>query len=283
MFRRLDYSLRFTPDAAALYGTIADDHPLPVGRTYDIHVHAHALEAWGVRGFFRSKPLPGLRTEVGLSLLRGLSMLEGSIQGQGTALAPKQYEYDLWADDAYTRDPLFDRKVGSSEGMGASLDASMAWDFHTNWHVEAKVRDLPGFVQWRHLPVTQASALSQRTQTDGQDFQHWAPLVSGLESYAPSYRQQLPTSGSGELDYIGQVWVAAFGTTYAFGDWSPRVGMGPHGDGWQLVGWLWPTKHALGVDVQWGRWRVGLSTDGFEPGRAHIMQLNIAYRPSEHL
>jgi hypothetical protein len=277
LLHRLDFSLHFTPDAAALYGAIADDHPLPVGRTYHIYVHAHAMEAWGVRVFHRYEPAAGMRAEVGLSLLRGVSMLEGSIQGEGTALAAKRYDYNLWADDAYTKDPLFSRDVRAPEGVGASLDGAFGWDMSRDWHLQARVRDLPGFVRWRHLPMTRASALSQRTHTDDQDFQHWAPLVSGLETYAPSYRQDLPASGAAEITHASHSWIAGLGTTYVFGDWSPRVGIGHRTAGWQWVGWVWPTKRALGVDVRRGPWGLSLSSDGFDGNRVHFVQICLGY------
>lgn len=277
--RRLDYSLRFTPDAAELYGAIADGRPLSVGKTYDLKVRGHALEAWGLRAFVRNEPLPGLSIEAGLSLLRGTYMIEGSIHGTGRAIAPKQYEYTLGTDYIYTKDFLFERDVPPREGTGASLDASLDWIIQPRWEIKARWMDGPGFVLWKGIPYTQASAFSQRTQTDDQAFQRWDPLVSGTESYRGSYRQSLPPRGSGDLFYLAQDWKAALGTTLAFGDWSPRLGLGKTLEGWDVFMWYWPADRTLGLDVRRGGWSLGLALDNPRPGRAHQARFSFSYQP----
>lgn len=276
--RRLDYSLRFTPDTAALYGTIADDRPLPVGKTYDVALRGHALEAWGVRGFVRKKLLSGLRLEAGLSLLRGTYMFEGTIQGSGTVTAPKAYDYQLRADYAYTKDLLFEREVQTPKGTGAALDCALDWAIAPAWQLRAHILDVFGFVQWNGLPYTQASAISQRTQTDDQAFQRWDPLVSGLEANHSRFRQILPQRGNGEVYFHWVDWTTALGATCAFGDWRPRVGFGKALGHYRVFTWFWPRERALGVELERGRWTFGLTMDAPQPGRAHLIQASLHFR-----
>ena len=279
--KRADYSLRFTPDTADLYGNIADDHALPVGKTYHLKVTGHALEATGLRAYARWPMNADCNVELGLSLLQGTYMFEGTIQGEGLIQGPKQYSYALWTDYAYTKDLLFERETPARKGQGATLDCAIQWRFRPNWQLKTHVVDLPGLMQWKDLPYTQANASSQRTQTDDQDFQRWQPLISGRESNHKVFNQTLPTRGEAELIHECGAWASSVGLACQFGEWLPKVGFGKTFDGWRLNAWSYPAQRILGLEVARNAWKVGLAMDHTKPGRAHMIQLQCAYHPGK--
>ncbi|MGL4205748.1 MAG: hypothetical protein ACRCRW_06485, partial [Aeromonadaceae bacterium] len=65
---RWDYGLKFTSDAAELYGAIRNDKSLDPGRVYDVDLDANIIESSGLRFSRHDLLLPTLKTEFGLTL-----------------------------------------------------------------------------------------------------------------------------------------------------------------------------------------------------------------------
>lgn len=260
---RRDYDLRFSQDAADLYGSIKNRRDLPVGRVYNVDVQAHILWSSGLRASWRGELAKSLQVEVGLSILRSNYGMDGSLQGAATITGPKQYDYTAVASYAYTRDILFDRQVPNTlqDGTGVALDAAWRWQVSPDWLVQGRVRDLGGNIWWRQFPYTVAAATSDRTQTDSDGYTRWAPLISGVEATHATYRQTLPTRGELEVGYMGWRLAPVVGANYQFGDWLPKVGLTVPVASWKLTGWVWPTTRALGVDATHGKWKLGASMD----------------------
>lgn len=274
---RRDYGLKFTSDTAELYGAVRNDENLEAGRVYDVDLDANIIETTGLRFSWHDLMLPTLKTEFGLTLLRSHYMIDGTLTGQATATSNKSYTYSAWADYAYTEDVLFGREVGPQTGYGFSLDAHVDWQFQPQWRMDLQLRDLPGWVWWDDLPYTQATAQSKRTHTDGNGFTHWDPLVSGYEKNYGTYRQTLPLKAMGDLYYSGWPVTVAAGTSYQFEDLVPRLGAGKEQGDWSLFCWYWPKDQALGVDLGWHDWKVGLSMDDIRWDDAHFINVTLAY------
>ena len=274
---RWDYGLSFSPDAAEFYGAVRNDKALDSGRVYDVDLKANVIESSGLRFSRHDLLLPTLKTEFGLTLLRSHYMIDGSLTGQATATGDKAYTYTAWADYAYTDDVLFGREVGPQTGYGFSLDAHIDWQFQPQWRMDLQLRDLPGWVWWDDLPYTQATAQSQRTHTDSNGFKQWDPLVSGYEKNYSTYRQTLPLKAMGDLYFSGWPVTVAAGASYQFEDLVPRVGTGKELGEWRLFGWYWPRDQALGVDIGWNEWKVGLAMDNIRWDDAHFITVTLAY------
>lgn len=273
---RWDYDLRFSRDAASLYGAVQNKQALPVGRSYAVAVRAHVIHAGGLRASWRGDLAQGLEAEFGLSLLRSNYMMEGGIQGTALVTGPRAYTYNANADYAYTRDVLFDRPVAPQDGLGGSLDLAVDWRVRPDWRVRAQVRDLPGRVWWRQLPYTQANATSDRSSTDSEGFTHWAPLVSGLEANHAWFRQTLPARESVEIACTAWSLVPTLGANVQFGDWLPRVGLARTLAGWTFGATCWPTTRALGFEVGHRQWKAGLAMDNLQWGLVKTVNLSFA-------
>ena len=275
---RKDYSLTFSKDAAELFGAINNDKELDAGRTYEVNLEANVVQTTGLRFTRNDQLLPNLKTEFGLTLLKASYMLDGSLNGSALATGDKSYTYSAWADYAYTEDVLFERDVDSVTGYGFSLDAHVDWQFKPNWRLDLQARDLPGWVWWKDLPYTNASAVSAREHTEEDGFRTWDPLISGTESNYSRYKQTLPFKSSGDIYYSGWPITVAGGLSYQFSDLLPRVGAGWQRGDWSVMGWLWPRDKALGVDLRWKEWQVGFSMDNIVFDDAHFIAMNLAYR-----
>lgn len=259
---RQDYDLRFSPDAAGLYGAVRNDQSLVPGKVYAVNLEANILQARGLRLSRRWGAQDGLRLEGGLTLLQGISMTDGHITGTALATGPKAYVYSAQVEEAYTKDELFERaRTPVSSAMGLTPDLRLDWSPAPSWDLRAEVRDGLGRIWWRHLPRTTAQADSARAHEEGGDFRRWDPLVSGLESFHATYRQELPCRGMVEVRFAPGTWTVAAGADAQFGDWLPRLGAGRAWGTWTLLGWWGLRDKALGLEVRRGPWGLRASLD----------------------
>ncbi len=275
---RKDYALSFSKDASELFGAIQNDEDLDAGRTYDVNLEANIIETTGLRFTWQDLMLPTLKTEFGLTLLKADYMIDGSLNGTALATGDKSYTYSAWADYSYTEDVLFEREVDSVTGYGFALDAHVDWQFRPDWRLDLQAKDLPGWVWWKDLPYTRATAESAREHTEDDGFHSWDPMVSGIESNHSRYKQTLPFKGTGDIYYSGWDMTVAGGLSYQFSDLLPRIGTGWQKDGWSVMAWYWPKDNGLGVDLRWREWQVGLAMDDLVWDDAHFIAVNLSYR-----
>ncbi len=278
LYRR-DYALWFTPDAAELYGAIANDEQLPTGRQYQVELQAHAIIAKGLRLSWQHEWQSTLKTGFGLALLEADYMLDGSINGTATATGAKSYTYSAWADYAYTEDLLFERDLDeANRGYGVALDARVEWAFRPDWRLDLLARDLPGLIWWQELPYTQATAQSDRSRTDASGYRSWDPLVSGYEGNHGRYRQRLPPRLQGELYFSGWPPMLAAGVHHQFEDTLVKLGAGWQAEGWSLLGWYWLEDGAVELAARWQQWQLGLGVDSLDWQQARFVTLSLGYR-----
>lgn len=181
---RLETLIEASRDLVDLVHDTKNEMALPVGRTYDLHLRINGFQADGV-ALQRRFPLYesgdfALQGGFGLSLLRGILMQEGTINGQATTISTKDYNFDAVVNSYYSHNYLYKLDVAKPQGYGASSDIG----FNARWRdltYALAVNDLFGGISWDKNPYTYATLTSSTKSYDAKGYLQYNPTVSGLE------------------------------------------------------------------------------------------------------
>ncbi|WP_132701385.1 hypothetical protein [Reinekea marinisedimentorum] len=261
---RRDYSLRFSRDAAELVGTVVNGDELETGREYDITLESYGVDSEGMRFFVRPDLKPWLNMEVGLSLLKSYSLLDGSVSGTASAVASDEYEYSLAVDYYYTDDILFERSVEDVTGFGATLDIALSAQLNANWRWDVRVHDLLGALYWEDVPNTLAEAYSDRVTVTEAGYAEWDPAVSGVETNE-DYVQWLERRINSELYCRYGRLRCGIGAQYWVDDLLTRAGIGYQFKKLNFFGWYWRESSAVELAVSWPVLSVSAGVDNINP------------------
>ncbi|WP_024873237.1 hypothetical protein [Tolumonas lignilytica] len=277
LYRR-DYALNFSGDTAELYGAVRNNENLPIGRTYDVNLKAHAITAKGLRLSWENEWQPTFKTTVGLSFLQGSYLIEGNLNGTATATGAKEYEYNANVDYAYSDDLLFDRVLTEQlTGYGGALDFAFDWHPTEQWHNHTEVKDLLAAIWWKDAPYTQAVAYSDRQHTSSSGYTTWAPLISGTEKNYGTYRQTLPLRFDTQWIYQTGRWQYGAGLQYQFKDYVPRLGAGQQIGQWQVFAWYRPIDQSIELTTNWNKLELGFGMDNMRWDDAKFIHIRVAY------
>jgi hypothetical protein len=188
---RYDEYLRFSPDTAELYYRTANHLPLQPGRRYVVDLHAQQFAARGLRLSFHYPLQPALSIGVGLSLLQGTQLTDGTLRGVADAINAKDYDYNVAVAYSYSEDRLFKRRVDAPAGRGYSFDLSLDWRTE-RLAAQLRVTDVIGRLYWHNAPYTTATATSNTKSYDADGYLIINPTLSGYEGNR-SFTQHLPT------------------------------------------------------------------------------------------
>lgn len=278
-FYRRDYDLRFSRDTAEAYYLTQNHQKLTAGRTYRIDLRASSFSAKGVRATWRFRPSGGWHMRVGVSLFQASDLIDGSLQGDLSALDANSYDYRAGVDYHYSRDYLFKRQVAPPTGLGSSLDFGFSGELSPWIRVHGHVTDLLGRIWWKDAPYTVATAnSSHREYYDSQGNVHFNPLVSGYEGISDSYVQNLTPRFSGQLD-LGRLHQinGIVALQYQYGQTLAGVGMSSRLGSYSINAVAWPQVNALSLGVSRGRYRIQVAASNlaFSKMRTLWLQLDV--------
>lgn len=278
VFYRKDYDLRFSRGTAEAYYLLKNKYPLPIGKHYLLDLSASSFAAKGIRGTWRIEPTDQMKLRLGLSLFTASALIDGALNGDGTALTENSYRYDAAVDYHYSRDYLFKRDVNPPSGIGASLDFGFTADIQPWLRVRGRVDDLLGRIWWKQAPYTRATASSNRESYDTAGNVHFAPLISGYEGTSDRYVQRLSPRFSGQAD-IGRTGQpnGIVAVQYQYGQTLLGAGaaVGFHDYVFNVT--AWPQVRTLSIGVAKGRYRLELGASSLSPSttRSLWLRLNI--------
>lgn len=212
---RYDYDLRFSEDTAEFYHLINNRKPLPQGREYDLSLSVKHYRTEGIRVSHTFEPLESLQFNVGLSYLKGITLTDGSAQGNAAILDQGDYDFRFNVDYYYSQDQLFERKVQQPQGQGYSLDFAFDWGISPKVDLSMRAVDVIGQINWQDAPNTQATASSAVKQYDSNGYLIYQPVLSGYESNS-DYTQRLKPQIKALLAYQWSPDFAALGQAYRF-------------------------------------------------------------------
>ncbi|MCX6073098.1 MAG: hypothetical protein NTY39_02130 [Campylobacterales bacterium] len=182
---RLETMIEASRDFVDLFYAIKHSEDLTIGRQYELNLKINGFQADGLH-IAKSIPLYTnndltIRGGLGLSLLRGIRMQQGVINGTATALASKDYNYSGNIDYYYTSNYLYDLNLNVPVGYGMSPDIGVIVDAQ-KWHSEIVINDLFGFMQWNNAPYTNAIISSNTKHYDSDGYVQYSPTITGLET-----------------------------------------------------------------------------------------------------
>lgn len=179
--RRYDYFYHFTTNTADLFHADKNQTPLTSGQSYKLSLSSHSFQAKGLRIAHKKMLSSTLSMNVALTYLQGIDFTDGTVAGQATAIADKDYDYTLDVDYAYSEDTLFDRQNAEPSGEGYTLDLGLAWNPNADWHFDLDAFDLISAIHWDNAPFTLAEGTTDTKTFDENNYVIYNPVVSGLE------------------------------------------------------------------------------------------------------
>ncbi len=277
LYRR-DYALNFSGDTSELYGAIRNDEDLPVDKTYNVELKAHAITAKGLRLSWENELQPSFKTTIGLSFLQGSYLIDGNLSGTATATDSKEYEYNADVNYAYSDDILFERELSEKlVGYGGALDLVFDWKISDRWTNNTEFRDLLAALWWKDAPYTEAVAYSTRQHTSASGYTTWDPLVSGSEKNHSTFRQTLPVRVDTQFIYQENTWQYGAGLQYQFEDYVPRIGLGQQTGDWLLFAWYRPVDQSIELSTTWKKMMLGFGMDNMRWDDARFIHIRMSY------
>ncbi len=172
-----------SPDGAKLLWLTKQKRPLPIGETFQAGLSIDALHRTGV-SVGRAWRVGNLTLGADLRWWTATGAQFGTIQGLASATGTKTYTFDFNVNYIYNQNRLYNLPVPSERGWGQGLSLGASWSGE-DWEWQAAARDIGNQTRWAHLPVTLASALSNRSHVDASGYTLFDPSIEGWEGERP--------------------------------------------------------------------------------------------------
>lgn len=200
---RLETMIEASRDFVDLIHTVKNHDDLPIGRQYDLDLKINGFQADGLH-IASSMPLYtsndlNIHGGIGISLLRGIRLQQGSINGSATAISDKSYDFYGTVDYYYSSNYLYDLNVKTPSGYGACTDIGLNADWG-KFHGELVINDLLGFLRWNNAPYTNAILTSNTKSYDSSGYVEYSPTITGLE-ITKGYTQHFDPKGFASVRY----------------------------------------------------------------------------------
>lgn len=277
---RYDYLLSFTPDMARLYHQYANQNTVEPNQTFDLHLNASHVEAYGVYAAQKWQVLPDWSLWTGLSILQGQHIVEGQFSGcAASKMAIKNIDriklIQTGIDYVYDRPALHEDELGwnpaAPEGEGFGLNLALNGKISPNWRFKTEVRDLMGYMYWRKMPRTAYQLHFDDQKNPPHD-------LRGQLNIAQNYRQRLPWQANTQLIYqpegatwrtdvqvsanrVGQLWQIG-----AYQSWR----------GYEFGVHVEPQSHAVGLSFKNQYLQLFYLTDHLNSNQAHRLSLGLS-------
>lgn len=272
--QRYDYVLRFSPDTADIYWRDRNDQPLAEDRDYMLFLDARHQRSQGLRIGWHGKTSSGFGVDAWVSLLQGMDLQEGRLQGQLSA-DEDRYAGQATIDYRYSHDLLFDHQVPAPDGYGAALDVRLHWQGERLF-LALEMQDVWSRLVWRDAPFTRGGVDSEGRNDDGFSLR---PLFSGVRGVS-GFHQPLPRYTRFESRWQHGRWQWRLDGEYFLERLYLRPGVSlQQGD----------VEVYAGYEARMGQWHLGVSdrqrrlalqlgTDELVVHRAHSLTLQLQAR-----
>jgi hypothetical protein len=203
---RLETMVEASRDFVDLIHTVKNSDDLLIGRQYDLDLKINGFQADGLHiassiPLYTSDDL-NIHGGMGISLLRGIRLQQGLINGSATATSDKSYDFHGTVDYYYSSNYLYDLDVKTPSGYGACTDIGLNADWG-KFHGELVVNDLLGFLRWNNAPYTNAILTSNTKSYDSNGYVEYSPTITGLE-ITKGYTQHFDPKGFASVRYDGE-------------------------------------------------------------------------------
>ena len=279
VFSRALADLRMNSDAVEFYGRIARKEELLPGEQVPVSLDANGFIGNGLRIGYNHK-VHNWTISGGASLFKTRYLLSGQLDGNFTALADNDYNFEADVDYVYYRDMIFDRPdIQAADGIGWSFDLSGVWEASEHWSLGFSAEDLFARIRWKDAPFTVAKANTDNKSYDEDGYAVFAPTISGREGYRDSFFQELDARYKVSVDYHSDSpWSALLRGQYQFGYGFLGGGMGyRYSENTKISVLYWPKLEALGLEFRHLRWSAALSADQLEWGEIKAIGLTLSY------
>lgn len=278
LFSRMLADLRMNEEAVQFYGKISRKESLEAGREVPVRVRINGFVGHGVR-FGYLHEAGNWSVTGGFSLFSTSRLMAGGLSGQFTALSDSDYDFNAEVDYLYYRDVIFKRpRVEPADGLGWSLDLAGTWRMSESLRVEGSVEDVLAAVHWQDAPFTRAQANTAQKTFDENGFAVFRPLISGIEGYRSSYRQDLEPRYKTELSWQESQLSVLLRGQYQFGYGYAGLGVGyALADASAVTAVYWPKTESLGLELRLADWRFGLGADNLRWSDVRAVSISIGY------
>lgn len=275
---RYEQNYRYSSDFADFYYAISQENALPVGRDYQLNLHAETWRATGLRAAYEWD-LQDHRLQLGASLFNADNLSYGDIVGNASANSDKTYQYQANVNYRYEQDQLFgrtDRLDGN--GRGYSLDFRLSGKFNWGGSYDLWVRDALGEINWGNTLQTTAQATSRVKSYSADGYLQVAPNLSGRET-SSSFTQSLSPWIKTNLNApLSERWsgILAYQEHYGYG--MTGIGIATNLLFKQTSVIYYPTQALINLGVEQGHWRWGIASDAIDVNEARSFWLTLSYR-----
>jgi len=192
LFQRSVSYLKFHAETAEVLYLINNKLPLSPDRRYRVDLEVKHMLADGVKINREVLNTTKFGWNVGVALLSGRKILDGTLIGYVSAKTESDYDFDnINLDYYYSVDKIFNHEAKNPLGQGISLDTSFEWkpneQFKANWFIG----DLFAFIDWQAAPTTIAQLESDNKTFDENGYVKIDPILKGRQS-EKDFRQYLP-------------------------------------------------------------------------------------------
>jgi len=185
-------AIRYAPDSGEFYWLTENNKPLQIDRVYEVDIDVSYVEMQGFRLAHQFALSKSVKSEFGFSILKGSSLLSGSLKGNIIPLAEDDYEFDdIGIDYYYSNDFLFEREVSEPVGEGISVDWNLYWQRSRKTNITFEARNLYGYIKWRDTPYTVAKVSSDNKEYDENGYVIVHATLQG-QHHSKNYYQRLP-------------------------------------------------------------------------------------------
>ena len=188
-----------SPDGARLLWLTKQKRPLLVGETFQAGLSVDALHRTGV-AVGRAWRIGNFTVGADLRWWTATGAQFGSIQGLASVTGVKTYAFDFDVNYTYNQNRLYTLAVPSERGSGQGINLGATWS-NDGWEWQAAARDLGNRTHWVRLPVTLATALSNRSHIDPNGYTLFDPSIEGWEGERP-YTAREPIAWQSSVDKL---------------------------------------------------------------------------------
>ena len=181
---RQEAVINSSPDTMLLINQASNKLDLTIGEKYDLYLEIEGFEVLGVT-FANSFPLYekdgwDIRLGIAAELLYGIQTQDGYVQGDGTALSKKDYDFTMYSNYLYTENYLYDLDVDSVTSYGYTTHMSLYVGYEA-FSLSLIVNDIIGKLYWDNLPYSDVNLASDNKNYDEDGYVEYDPIISGME------------------------------------------------------------------------------------------------------
>lgn len=181
-FQKRHTYMKFKTDTALAVHTISGEQPLK-NTSYEVDLEAKYYNSYGFKLFNTIVNKPSVQWTLGLSLIYGEALIDGSLKGSISALSESDYQFNnIVLDYYYSKDELFDHKAPRPSSEGFSFDSEISWQPSEKLRLQFIARDLAGRIYWKNAPTTVAVIESDNKTYDENGYVKVDATLKGNQS-----------------------------------------------------------------------------------------------------